>query len=97
MRAYEFITEVTIDVPDMMVTVQVPLSALGCSPETTDTNDDTPVSRTRPKTIEQPGLRRGKNGKTKWSPPLQQHLDTMKDSVQTDGTASVIGQRPSVI
>ena len=97
MRAYEFITEVKIDIPDQMVTVQVPLSTLRTSaPEYEEVAPVEPVRRMRP-TTEEPGLRRGKNGKTKWSPPLQQHLDTMKDSVQDDGSVSVIGQRPSVI
>jgi hypothetical protein len=36
-----------------------------------------------------PGLRYGEDGDAKWSPPLQQHLDTVKDSVgpsETDPT-----------
>ena len=28
-----------------------------------------------------PGLRAGEDGRYKWSPPLQQHLDSVKDSV----------------
>ena len=28
-----------------------------------------------------PGVRYGEDGDAKWSPPLQQHLDTVKDSV----------------
>jgi hypothetical protein len=28
-----------------------------------------------------PGVRYGEEGDAKWSPPLQQHLDTVKDSV----------------
>lgn len=28
-----------------------------------------------------PGVRYGEKGDAKWSPPLQQHLDTVKDSV----------------
>jgi hypothetical protein len=41
------------------------------------------------KEIVNPGVRYGDDGDSKWSPPLQQHLDTVKDSVgpsETDPT-----------
>lgn len=68
MRVKEFVNEINLNIPDQMVTVQVPLSAITGSGDTT-----APVKN--------PGTRMGKNGKKKWSPPLQQHLDTVKDTV----------------
>jgi hypothetical protein len=69
MRAREFLKELKLDIPDQMVNVQVPLSAIqGAVPvDTTGTNN--------------PGKRLDSRGKVKWSPPLQQHLDVAKDSV----------------
>lgn len=66
MRAKEFISEMKIDVPDQMVSVQVPLATLLHSTQSQLVN---------------PGKRAGEDGKYKWSPPLQQHLDAVKDSV----------------
>jgi hypothetical protein len=40
-----------------------------------------------------PGVRYGEQGDAKWSPPLQQHLDTVKDSVGPT-TADVTTQDP---
>jgi hypothetical protein len=65
MRAKEFLNEVTLDIPDQMITVQIPLTAVSKS-------SDTPIN---------PGKRAGDTGQYKWSPPLQQHLDTAKDAV----------------
>jgi hypothetical protein len=68
MRAKEFLSEISLNVPDQMVTVQVPLSALtGGNVESDD--------------VLNPGKRAGEDGKYKWSPPLQQHLDATKDAV----------------
>lgn len=76
MRAQDFIygfegedfnsllTELKLDVPDQMVTVQIPLRSISNSEE-----------------IVNPGKRAGENGEYKWSPPLQQHLDAVKDAV----------------
>ncbi len=64
MRANEFITEVKLDIPDQTISVQIPLRD---------------IIKTSPSQKENPGERIGTNGATKWSPPLQQHLDTMKD------------------
>jgi hypothetical protein len=69
MRAREFLAEITLDVPDQMVTVQLPLSALKAGSE----GDSAAIIN--------PGKRAGDDGKYKWSPPLQQHLDTTKDAV----------------
>jgi len=70
MRAYEFLKEVKLDIPDQMVSVQIPLSAVtGGNPTDSDT------------VIVNPGIAKGKDGRYKWSPPLQQQLDTAKDSV----------------
>lgn len=35
------------------------------------------------KEVINPGIEYGKDGKAKWSPPLQQNLDVMKDAVGT--------------
>jgi len=68
MRAREFLNEIRLDIPDQMVTVSVPLSTL------TDGGEDEEV-------VVNPGRRDGEDGRYKWSPPLQQHLDAVKDSV----------------
>jgi hypothetical protein len=68
MRAHEILNEIRLDIPDQMVTVSVPLSTL------TDHGDDVDE-------IVNPGRRDGEDGRYKWSPPLQQHLDAVKDSV----------------
>jgi hypothetical protein len=68
MRAREFLNEIRLDIPDQMVTVSVPLSTL------TDGGDDAAE-------VVNPGRRDGEDGRYKWSPPLQQHLDAVKDSV----------------
>lgn len=69
MRAKEFLNEIALNIPDQMVTVQVPLSAI-----TQGGNIDSD-------TVINPGKRAGEDGDYKWSPPLQQHLDTTKDAV----------------
>lgn len=72
MRAREFITEFTINVP---VTINIPLADV--------------LKNINDKEIVNPGVRYGEDGDSKWSPPLQQHLDTVKDSVgpsETDPT-----------
>lgn len=65
MRAQEFLTEMMLDIPDQMITVQIPLASV--------TNGSSPTIN--------PGKRAGEAGEYKWSPPLQQHLDTAKDAV----------------
>ncbi len=50
------------------VTINIPLDAV------TPSSDDAVIN---------PGVRYGTNQKAMWSPPLQQHLDTMKDGVGT--------------
>ena len=72
MRAREFITEFTINVP---VTINIPLSDI--------------LKSVGDKDVVNPGVRYGEDGDSKWSPPLQQHLDVVKDSVgpsETDPT-----------
>jgi hypothetical protein len=51
-----------------MVTVSVPLSTL--------TDGDGATEK-----VLNPGRRDGEDGRYKWSPPLQQHLDAVKDAV----------------
>ena len=68
MRAHEILNEIRLDIPDQMVTVSVPLSTL------TDGGEDEEA-------VVNPGRRDGEDGRYKWSPPLQQHLDAVKDSV----------------
>jgi len=68
MRAREFLNEIRLDIPDQMVTVSVPLSTL------TDGGGGA-------EEVVNPGRRDGEDGRYKWSPPLQQHLDAVKDSV----------------
>jgi hypothetical protein len=79
MRAREFLKELKLDIPDQMVNIQVPLSAIqGSLPGGADGN-----------TVN-PGKRIDSRGKVKWSPPLQQHLDVAKDSVgPSDQSVSV--------
>lgn len=67
MRAREILSEIALNIPDQMVTVQVPLSSITHG----STEDD----------LLNPGKRAGEDGKYKWSPPLQQHLDVTKDAV----------------
>ena len=69
MRAKEFLNEIALNIPDQMVTVQVPLSSI------------TQGGSIESDTVINPGKRAGEDGDYKWSPPLQQHLDTTKDAV----------------
>ena len=68
MRAREFLKEVNLDIPDQMVSVQIPLSAI------TRGSDQS----SQDQLIINPGRSAGKDGKYKWSPPLQQQLDVVK-------------------
>jgi hypothetical protein len=73
MRAREFITELRLDIPDQMVAVQVPLSTIqggqaGAGPGAGSA-------------LKNPGRRTDADGRYKWSPPLQQHLDAAKDAI----------------
>ena len=70
MRAKEFLNEIALNIPDQMVTVQVPLSSI--TGGIASVSDDDVIN---------PGKRAGEDGHYKWSPPLQQHLDTTKDAV----------------
>ena len=70
MRAKEFLNEIALNIPDQMVTVQIPLSAI--------TGGTASVSSDE---VLNPGKRAGEGGDYKWSPPLQQHLDANKDAV----------------
>lgn len=80
MRAKEFIREFTINVP---VTVNVPIPDTAFAPEPKQTtNAGNSASAPAPKhDVVNPGVRYAPDGTAKWSPPLQQHLDTVKDSV----------------
>ena len=69
MRAKEFLNEIKLDIPNQMVTVQVPLS------------DVVANNISSKEKVINPGKRPDKNGNYKWSPPLQQHLDITKDAV----------------
>jgi hypothetical protein len=77
MRAREFIREFTINVP---VTVNIPLN-------------DLVNSQTQSTDVLNPGVRYGDDQSAKWSPPLQQHLDTVKDGVGM--TMSDVTSEPS--
>lgn len=80
MRAREFLKELKLDIPDQMVTVQVPLSTIKNGG--IDLGDQSDVNN--------PGRRFDSKGDSKWSPPLQQHLDAVKDSVgPSDQSVSV--------
>ena len=68
MRAREIISELKLDIPDQMVNVQVPLAAIASSAD-----DEAPIIN--------PGRVAGKDGKYKWSPPLQQGLDVQKAEI----------------
>ena len=70
MRAKEFLNEIALNIPDQMVTVQIPLSAI--TGGTASVSSDEVIN---------PGKRAGEDGDYKWSPPLQQHLDATKDAV----------------
>jgi hypothetical protein len=72
MRAKEFLTEIGLNVPNQMITVQIPLSDIISTAGVDDSKE-----------VINPGKRPGKDGKYKWSPPLQQHLDVTKDAVGT--------------
>ena len=69
MKVREIISEVKIDVPNQMVSVQVPLKDLMVGGTVDSSN------------VVNPGKRAGEDGNYKWSPPLQQQLDTAKDAV----------------
>jgi len=78
MRAKEFIREFTINVP---VTVNVPIPDTAFAPEPkTPAPAPSSAAPSKPEVVN-PGVRYAPNGTAKWSPPLQQHLDTVKDSV----------------
>jgi hypothetical protein len=68
-RAREILSELKLDIPDQMVNVQIPLANI------------TKTSDADPQPVINPGKRPGEDGNYKWSPPLQQHLDTSKDAV----------------
>lgn len=72
MRAREFLKELKLDIPDQMVSVQVPLSAIKGQLGTAGSPEGD---------VDNPGKRIDSKGDVKWSPPLQQHLDAVKDSV----------------
>jgi hypothetical protein len=72
MRAREFLRELKLDIPDQMVSVQIPLSAI---------NGQKGMSLDGEGEVDNPGKRIDSKGDIKWSPPLQQHLDAVKDSV----------------
>lgn len=72
MRAREFLRELKLDIPDQMVSVQIPLSAI---------NGQKGVGLDADGQVDNPGKRIDSKGDIKWSPPLQQHLDAVKDSV----------------
>jgi hypothetical protein len=72
MRAREFLRELKLDIPDQMVSVQIPLSTI---------NGQKGVSLDGEDSVDNPGKRIDSLGSIKWSPPLQQHLDAVKDSV----------------
>lgn len=85
MRAREFIREFTINVP---VTVNIPMSDLVLSKDGEHSIGGQAGGRTQGQssndaqtTVVNPGVRYGDDQSAKWSPPLQQHLDTMKDGV----------------
>ena len=69
MRAHEFLKEVNLNIPDQMVSIQVPLSSVAGNNKENNT------------AIINPGKRASTNGDYKWSPPLQAHLDVTRDAV----------------
>lgn len=71
MKVNEILTELRLDIPDQMVTVQVPLSTISDQEEGSDDGEQ----------IRNPGRRVDSMGRFKWSPPLQQQLDAAKDAV----------------
>jgi len=85
MRAREFLKEIKLDIPDQMVTVQVPLSAIKNQLNVGGGEDDEVVN---------PGKRIDSKGDIKWSPPLQQHLDAVKDSVGPSDQAVSVDPDP---
>lgn len=82
MRAREFLKELKLDIPDQMVTVQVPLSAIKGQLQGQDG------------AVDNPGKRIDSKGDIKWSPPLQQHLDAVKDSVGPSDQAVSVDPDP---
>lgn len=70
MRAKEFLSEINLNIPDQMVNVQIPLSAVTGGSEAEQDDE-----------VLNPGRRAGADGDYKWSPPLQQHLDATKDAI----------------
>jgi hypothetical protein len=72
MKIRELLTELKLDVPDQMVSVQVPLSTV-MQPDSSSEDSDL--------TVINPGKRVDSDGQYKWSPPLQQQLDVSKDAV----------------
>ena len=77
MRAREFIREFTINVP---VTINIPLSDL-LKAEQPQVIHQIGSNTSSNREVVNPGVRYDDDGDAKWSPPLQQHLDTVKDSV----------------
>lgn len=71
MKIVELLNEIKLDIPDQMVSVQIPLTSVaGNSSNNTDDEE-----------ILNPGKRADSDGNYKWSPPLQQQLDVAKDAV----------------
>lgn len=86
MRAAEFIQKLVrvIDAMDKQNTAapapqQIVININGGTASVTDTNAIKPSGEP----VKDPADRKGSDGKVKWTPPLQQQLDTIKTDVAT--------------
>jgi len=83
MRAAEFIQKLVkmVDAMDQQVSApppqQIVININGGTASVTDTNTIKPSGEP----VKDPADRKGSDGKVKWTPPLQQQLDTIKTDV----------------
>jgi len=83
MRAAEFIQKLVkmVDAMDKQTTAappqQIVININGGTASVTDTNAIKPSGEP----VKDPADRKGSDGKVKWTPPLQQQLDTIKTDV----------------
>ena len=99
MRAAEFIQKLVkmVDAMDKQTNTappqQIVININGGTASVTDTNAIKPSGEP----VKDPADRKGSDGKVKWTPPLQQHLDTVKaDVAANQADATTMSSNPAI-
>ena len=99
MRAAEFIQKLVkmMDAMDKQTSApppqQIVININGGTASVTDTNAIKPSGEP----VKDPADRKGSDGKVKWTPPLQQHLDTVKaDVAANQADATTMSSNPAI-